>query len=470
VLIQPFETALSKIGGQIFLRCDPKYRHFWDNKHGEVLINHENIALRAILAVSSKNVIKKGELDEEYLLLGIDTSEPRDGQLRYLPTTMCIGSDKLLLRDADLIITKLGAIRGYVFDNTLKGHNIIGSTELIPYELLNRSYYPAFLKYLLLLPVYLLAYAHLESGKTPSHWRVNPLDLLRIRIPKVTEESQSTILKRVTPLQQRINKLKDSLTSPLAGINRVFAREFQYDPQEHERWAKQNSYQKAFKAIDSSFLLRSSVKFHHPKYDYLGGILSNYSCVKLKTLSISPICRGVQPEYEKDGETYVIKTDNLQNGIIDLSEAQMVSRDFYEAKKATAGIERNDILIASTGVGSIGKVDLYELDEEAIADGHISIVRPDTLVNPHYLTYYLRSILGYFQIERELSGSTNQIEIYPEQLEQIRVIDLPRKKQDEIVEEIRSELHEIQKQKAEIARLRDNIDATLIEGIIQEAK
>ena len=468
MLIQPFGTTLSKIGDQIFLRCDPKYRHFWDNKHGEVLTNQEHVALRAILSVSSKEVIKKGELDEEYVLLGIDTSEPRDGQLRDLPTTMCIGSDKLLLRYADLIITKLGATRGYVFDNTLKGHNIIGSTELIPYKLLNHSYYQAFLKYLLLLPVYLLAYAHLESGKTPSHWRVNPLDLLRIRIPKVTKESQSTILKRATPLQRRINKLKDSLISPLDVINRVFAREFQYSPQEYERCAKQDTYQEALRNIGRSFLLRSSVKFHHPKYDYLQEILRHHPSIKLKNLCAKEIRRGVQPKYERDGDVLVVKTVNLKNEFLDFSEPEYVTHEFFEAN-LSAAIKENDILVSSTGEGR-GKVDIYNIEDTAIADSHISIVGLDQTVNHYYVLYFMRSLLGKMQLETLEIAVKGTPEIYPEQLGQLWIIALDPKKQDEIGEEVTSELQEIQKQKAEIQRLRDQIDEILIDEIMKEAK
>lgn len=468
MLVQPFTTKFSNIAEQVFLRCDPKYRHFWDVRRGGILPSKESISLREILSPLPKQVLRKGHLDEDCLLVGIDTSEARDGQLRNLPVVCEIGSDKLLLIDADMIMAKLGSTRGYVFDNTLKGLSLIGSTELIPYQIINNSYLPAFLKYLLLLPVYLSAYGYLESGKTPSHWRLNPLDLLRIKIPKVETKTQSRLLKKLNPLQARINKLKDALSSPVHIINRVFAREFGYSLEEYEKRANQNVYQKSFSDLDKAFLLRSSVKFQHPKYDYLDEILRRHPWVKLKTLCISPIHRGVQPLYSEHGEVYAIKTANLENEIIDLAEAQMVSREFYESKKDLSEIQRGDVLIASTGVGSIGKVDIYELEDLAIADGHVSIVRLDEKkVNPLYMTYYLRSILGYLQIERDLSGATNQIEIYPPQIEQMRIVDLPRKKQHSIVEEIQAELQELQHQKAEIQRLRDQIDEIFMKAVTQ---
>src|SRR3989337_90434 len=122
--IELFTTKFSNIGEQIFLRCDPKYRHFWDNSNGQVLKEtNANIPLKDIISPLHKQVLRKGPLFEECFLLGIDTSEPRDGQLRNLPAAIEIKSDKLLLKDADIIITKLGTTRGYIFENNLKGQN-----------------------------------------------------------------------------------------------------------------------------------------------------------------------------------------------------------------------------------------------------------------------------------------------------------------------------------------------------------
>jgi len=270
----------------------------------------------------------------------------------------------------------------------------------------------------------------------------------------------------VSTFQERINNLKETLSSSVSIINRVLAREFGYSPEEYEKRAKQHTYQKRFADLDKSFLLRSSVKFQHPKYNYLDEILSRHDYVKLRGFCVSPIHRGIQPTYSDGAEIHAIKTTNLANEFIDLTETQKVSREFYDSKKDIAGIAEDDVLVASTGVGSIGKVDIYESDDLAIADGHLSIVRFNKVrANPMYMTYYLRSILGYLQIERDLSGETNQIEIYPTQLEQISVINLPREKQDVIVEEIQTELKELQKQKAQIQKLRDQIDMLVMHAV-----
>jgi len=464
MLVQPFTTKFSKIGEQVFLRCDPKYRHFWDNKNG-VSIEQKalaNVRLRDVLLPSSKIILRKGELDEERPILELSDIESRTSLLLQERVTTEAGSDKLDFADCDLVFSKLRPYLGKIVMND-PSKRYIGTTEWLPLKLDWARVGKLLLKYLLLLPEFLQSYNLLLSGK--EHPRIARLDLLNMLVPLPSREQQGEIEKRVAPIEERMVSLHKSLAKPLGIVNRVFAREFGYDLEEYERLAKQNTYQKAFTDIDKSFLLRSSVKFQHPKYECVDKILSRYPWVKLKTCTL-PVHRGIQPTYSEYGDIYVIKTANLKNSSIDLTEAQMVDREFYEANKDTAGIRRDDVLIASTGVGSIGKVDIWQSEEEAMVDAHVSIVRINTnSMAPLYITYYLRSILGYLQIQRDLSGSTNQIEVYPGQLEQMRIIDLPRKGQDLIVEEVRAELEGLQKQRAEIHELRDQIDKLFIQAL-----
>ncbi len=70
-----------------------------------------------------------------------------------------------------------------------------------------------------------------------------------------------------------------------------------------------------------------------------------------------------------------------------------------------------DILVNSTGVGTLGRVaQVRELPEETTVDSHVTIVRPDPeTVEPHYLGMAVR----YFESEIEWlgEGSTGQTEL-----------------------------------------------------------
>jgi hypothetical protein len=79
-------------------------------------------------------------------------------------------------------------------------------------------------------------------------------------------------------------------------------------------------------------------------------------------------------------------------------------------------------VVSSTGVGSLGKVDLWETDEPALATVDVNIVRVvDGRADPAFLVNLLRHRLVQWQVERELAGATNQIHIYGDQLARLRL-------------------------------------------------
>lgn len=298
-----------------------------------------------------------------------------------------------------------------------------------------------------------------SSGKSQKNLSQTDIRRFFISLGSLSKE----LYQKIADISSSIQALEMKTEEPVQIINRVFAREFGYSLGEYEKRAKQNIYQKAFADIDKAFLLRSTVKFQHPKYDYLHEIISRHLRVNLKMLCAERIHRGVQPRYDTDGEVLVVKTLNLRNEYLDFSESEHVTQDFLVAS-TEAEIKQNDVLVSSTGEGR-GKVDIYDLDESAIADTHISIIRLKDNVNPRYVLYFMRSLLGKLQLETLEMAIKGTPEIYWHQLEQMQIIDVPRKKQDVIVEEVRTEIQEIQKQRAEIQRLRDQIDEIFMKAI-----
>ena len=112
------------------------------------------------------------------------------------------------------------------------------------------------------------------------------------------------------------------------------------------------------------------------------------------------------------------------------------------------------------------KVDIYDKDKPALIDINTAVVPVDhNQINPYYCTYFMQSLLGKLQFEL-LESETKAVRyMKPEGLEQIRIIDLPRKKQNVIVEEIQAELKELEKQKAQIQKFRDQIDMVVMHAV-----
>lgn len=85
-------------------------------------------------------------------------------------------------------------------------------------------------------------------------------------------------------------------------------------------------------------------------------------------------------------------------------------------------LRKNDVILASTGDGTLGKACVYNQSIPAIADEHVTIIRVDSsIINPYYLADYLRKGFGNKQIERLYTGSTGLIELTPEQVASIVV-------------------------------------------------
>jgi hypothetical protein len=157
------------------------------------------------------------------------------------------------------------------------------------------------------------------------------------------------------------------------------------------------------------------------------------------------IARGMQPVYaddendpeslsyegmiQKDGSRLiserenvcVLKSNCIRNGYIDTSLARSTHRENYNRNKSRAGVQRDDILINSTGDGTIGRVAVYNYDFPAVVDGHITIVRFKDKELAWYVAAYLMTDEGQNQIYRYVNGSSGQVEIYPQDIERIWV-------------------------------------------------
>jgi len=297
------------------------------------------------------------------------------------------------------------------------------------------------------------------------------VDFRNIIIPSPPLEHQAEIAMRVVSIEKSMVSLHRTLAKPVDIINRVFSREFGYNLQEYDIRGNKHTYQKRFTDISKSLLLRSTVKFQHPKYDYLGEIIRAYPWLKLKTLvkARQRIHKGVVPEYSENSEVMVLKTVSLRHSSIDYEACDFVSQEFWGAHRE-AQVFEGDILVSCHGEGR-GKVDIYDKSEPALIDINTAVIPIDpNRINPQYCTYFMQSLLGKFQFEL-LESETKAVRyMKPESLEQMRIIDLPRTKQDAIVEEIRVELQELHKQKREINRVREQIDAIVMQAIVSKGE
>jgi len=206
---------------------------------------------------------------------------------------------------------------------------------------------------------------------------------------------------------------------------------------------------------------RLHYSFNHPKHEVIERLKNKYQTVLLKDACKEPIRRGEQPEYSEDGKIIVLKTVNLKESYIAYDDCLRVSEAFFE-KHPNAQVEKGDVLVASTGYVSMGKVDVFDANVPAMVDGHISILRLREDYDAYFIGYFLRSHLGQIQFEKWFSGSSGQIEVQPEDLNQFI---LPQSSDGGInkdkQKEIASRIHALEEEKRLVERELDKLNRAI---------
>ena len=169
---------------------------------------------------------------------------------------------------------------------------------------------------------------------------------------------------------------------------------------------------------------RFSYTFNHPVYYRTMDVLDrmNVPIVTLLSLCAEPYpARGKKPSEESAEGIPILKVRNVTGHGIDMETEYAPDNETSKAECARAMVERGDILLTSTGEGTIGRVDIYPYDEPAIGDGHVAICRLNPGVNLHYVVEFLRSEHGQIQMLRCISGSTGQTELLIDSLKELRI-------------------------------------------------
>ncbi|MFY9478693.1 MAG: restriction endonuclease subunit S, partial [Aquabacterium sp.] len=146
----------------------------------------------------------------------------------------------------------------------------------------------------------------------------------------------------------------------------------------------------------------------------------------------SYIKRGVAPKYVEDDGICVLNQKCVREGRVNLEPARLTDKNTRLAPDKV--LQNGDILVNSTGTGTLGRTAYFQYIEEfeqAVVDTHITIVRPDTtIVNPRYLAYELRQ--NELAIVNMARGATNQVELSANDLSLLLVRMRDRREQDRI--------------------------------------
>jgi len=125
--------------------------------------------------------------------------------------------------------------------------------------------------------------------------------------------------------------------------------------------------------------------------------------------------RGQAPEYDEGGDIPVIRTVNVRDLMFSDTRAAFVQASFLESSRK-GRVEQRDIVVTSTGLGTLGRTFCNMSPTSYFADGHITVLTPRAEADECFLTAVLQSRVGCMQFEQKQRGSSGQIEIYPDDI------------------------------------------------------
>jgi restriction endonuclease S subunit len=142
-------------------------------------------------------------------------------------------------------------------------------------------------------------------------------------------------------------------------------------------------------------------------------------------MSIQQILKNssYHPEFVEGGSAFVIASKAVRSTGVLLDENECTDESFYNSSKnAKARLKKGNVLLNGTGRGTLGRASIYDADALAVADNHVTILRADKDVcDPYYLMLFLNSIAGQMQSEKWQCGTSGQLELYPNQIEQFLI-------------------------------------------------
>lgn len=203
--------------------------------------------------------------------------------------------------------------------------------------------------------------------------------------------------------------------------------------------------------IDELHIIENKEREHLDRISNLNAKLNNISWFSFDLERIERLAvmvqRGKTANYGASN-IQIIKSGQARGyNEFDFSKRYYVSANFVSDER---NLQKGDILINSTGVGTAGRVTLFDLDGDYVVDSHITIVRLNQeKVLPKYVLYALANI-GFKNIEEMATGQSGQIELTLPTINAMRIPLPPLDVQEKIVSQIKLIEREIQNLKAEI--------------------
>lgn len=433
--------------------------------HPSKLESLKKIGRRASLTISDcfsvvkKTVSPKQAVVEDALVFDLtDASAGLMDEGQKINDLADLGSTKKQFQFGDVLISRL---RPYLREVCLvsKGNShLLGSTEFIVLRQIDK-----------VLPEYLTAFLLTSeiqnilfwSQEGTNHPRFPGEVLLDLPIPQLSNAEQKRIAKFV---QEAIEQ---------KGASRSLYLQAQQAVLDRVDFSKLELPHTLFYSISLSEAKskgRIDAEHFQPKYERLLKHLKSRGGVKsLGELVKEPIHRGVQPKYVENGDVIALNSRYVGLQFIDVENAERTNEEFWSYNKRAQAYHLN-VVMNSTGWGTIGRTNCVLHGEKTIVDNHVSIIQPDhSVCDPIYLAVYLNSEIGLMQTNQWLTGSSGQVELYPNAISSFKIFLPEQDFQREIADLVKQAFAARQKAKSLIAEAIQTVE-DFIEKPVRKTK
>lgn len=145
----------------------------------------------------------------------------------------------------------------------------------------------------------------------------------------------------------------------------------------------------------------------------------------MENLCSKEIRRGKSPKYVEESGTLVFaqKCNTKYNGI-DIGLSLCLDESTLSRYPADEYMQDGDIVINSTGTGTLGRVGLYQASDNhvnlpIVPDSHVTVIRGFSSIQAFYLYAFMK--VNQSELEKKGEGSTNQKELKPLTLKEMLV-------------------------------------------------
>lgn len=192
-----------------------------------------------------------------------------------------------------------------------------------------------------------------------------------------------------------------------------------------------------------------------------GTLPENWKITTIDAIS-SLVTRGIAPKYDDSSDQIVLNQKCIRDHTIDIS----LARRHLPKKINEKWISKGDLLINSTGTGTLGRVaQVWFEANNMTVDSHVTIVRPKDLILQRYIGFW--GLSHESEIEAQHTGSTGQTEL---PRDRVKAMELPLPDEDtlskfnELVIPMTSTVISNQEENARLSQLRDALLPKLMSG------